>query len=125
MPESRRHLLTLIAGATGVIVARPLLLAALPPQMSPQPVPSPHAPNPNFPPGLDGPDINPNQNKQGVNPQNQKEIRADVEQLYQLASELKNQVEKTDLNAMLPLSLVKQTKQIEKLAKKIGQLSKG
>lgn len=118
MSGSRRQMLTLFAGATGLLIARPLFLSASP-QVAP--VPSPHAPNPNFPPGLDGPPLS--QDKQPIKPNNQKAIRDDVEQLYQLASGLKNQVEKPDFGSTLSVSFVKQSKQIEKLAKKIRQLS--
>jgi hypothetical protein len=121
--RSRRQFLT-FAGGTGAVVFVPTLFSALPMQR-PQPVPSPNAPNPNFPPGLNGPDIKPGSDKQTINPQNQQEIKGDVQKLYELASELKDEVEKTDANATLSLSLVKKAEQIEKLAKKVKQLSKG
>jgi hypothetical protein len=42
-----------------------------------------------------------------------------------LASELKEQAGKADLNVTLPVTVVKKAQQIEKLAKKIRELSKG
>ncbi len=123
MPESRRRWLTLLAGAAGVFAASPVLLFGQRP--TPQPLPSPHAPNPNFPPGLDGPDIKPGSGNKSADPQIQREIRIDVQKLYELASELKEQVEKTDASSTLSLPVVKTAQQIEKLAKQIKNLSKG
>jgi hypothetical protein len=126
MPQSRRHLLTLLTGAAGVIAAQPLLASALPPQShSPQPIPSPNAPNQNFPPGLNGPDNKPASDHKSIDPQTQQEIKTDIQKLYELASTLKDQSAKADLNSTLPVNVVKEAQEIEKLAKKIKQLSKG
>jgi hypothetical protein len=126
MVQSRRHLLTIFVGAAGVLAAKPLLLSGLPLQShTPQPIPSPNAPNQNFPPGLDGPDNAPRSDQKTVDPKKQQEIRTDIQKLYELASELKDQTEKADLNATLPVSMVKKAQQIEKLAKQIKELSKG
>ena len=56
---------------------------------------------------------------------NQKDIKKDVERLYQLASELKTEVEKTDSAQVLSLALLKKTEEIEKLAKEIRARAKG
>ena len=56
---------------------------------------------------------------------NQKELREDIARLYEMVSELKQQVERTDANAMLSVSLVKKAQQIEKLAKQVKDLAKG
>jgi hypothetical protein len=88
-------------------------------------MPSPHAPNPNFPPGLDGPDLQPGSDKRAINPQVQAELKGDVQKLYLLASELKDDVEKTDASSTLSLSVVKKAEQIEKLSKRIKQMAKG
>jgi hypothetical protein len=124
MFESRRHVLAIVAGAAGIFTARALVWAQ-PMQRTPQPLPSPHAPDPNFPPGLDGPDINREPEKKVIDPQKQRDIRMDIDKLYGLASDLKNQVDKTDLNSMLSIGIVKKAQEIEKLAKQIKQLSKG
>jgi hypothetical protein len=125
MPSSRRGLLTTLAGAVGVLATESLLGSALPVQHAPQPIPSPNAPNQNFPPGLDGPDQKPGTDNKKIDPKTQEEIRTDVEKLYELASELREQAGKANLNATLPMSVVKNAQQIEKLAKKIKELSKG
>jgi hypothetical protein len=55
---------------------------------------------------------------------NQKQIQDDVKRLYVLATELKEQAEKTDATAMLSLPLVKKAEEIEKLARQIKNLAK-
>jgi len=56
---------------------------------------------------------------------NQKEIRKNVEKLYDLASELKAEVEKTDSVQVLSLAMLRKTDEIEKLAKEIRSRAKG
>lgn len=125
MPQSRRHLLAMVVGV-GVLAAKPALLAGLPAQRTPQPIPSPNAPNQNFPPGLNGPDQTPpSDNKKTIDPKKQEEIKADIQKLFDLAAELKDQSAKTDINSTLPVTVIKKAQQIEKLAKQIKDLSKG
>ncbi len=50
---------------------------------------------------------------------NQKDIKKSVEKLYQLASELKAEVEKTDSVRVLSVPMLKKAEEIEKLAKSI------
>jgi hypothetical protein len=57
--------------------------------------------------------------------QRQKDIKKDVEKLFDLASELKTQVEKTDSTTVLSLAMMKKTEEIEKLAKQIRDRAKG
>ena len=56
---------------------------------------------------------------------NEKEIKKNVEKLYELASELKNEVEKTDSVKVLSLSMLKKAEEIERLAKEIRSRAKG
>ena len=49
--------------------------------------------------------------------ENQKDIKKNVEKLFDLASQLKEQVEKTDSTTTLSLALVKKAEEIEKLKK--------
>jgi hypothetical protein len=122
MPNPRRRILMAFAGAAGLLAVRPLfstLLAQTRP--SPQPRPYPNGRDPSNP-GLD------EQSSLGplaIQRANQMEIRKDVSKLYEMVSELKEQVDKTDASATLSLSLVKKAEQIEKLAKQIKQLAKG
>jgi hypothetical protein len=48
-----------------------------------------------------------------------------VQQLYELASQLKDEVEKTDSSKVLSLDLVKKAEEIEKLAHDIKNRTKG
>lgn len=57
--------------------------------------------------------------------ENEKEIKKKVERLYDLASELKAEVEKTDSSKVLSLNLIKKAEEIEKLAHEIKSRSKG
>ncbi len=50
---------------------------------------------------------------------NQKDIKKRVERLFQLASELKTEVEKTDSVQVLSVPMLKKAEEIEKLAKEI------
>jgi hypothetical protein len=51
--------------------------------------------------------------------QNQLEIRLNVQRLYALATELKDEVDQTDSGAVLSMSAVKRAGDIEKLARQI------
>ena len=117
MQESRRTLLRTIAGAVaGFSMA---LLAAH--GQDPFPKTSPMRP------GEDEPNPNPN----GKSPtkvrleENQKDIKKDIEKLFDLASQLKQQVEKTAATAVLSLAMVKKAEEIEKLARQIKERAKG
>lgn len=125
MWTSRRQFFQALAAASAIASAPSLLHAVPQPQNpTPQPIPSPNAPNPNFPPGLSGPDIaRPDQKT--LDKQRQAEIRNDVEKLFALVSELKEQSLKTDTGSTLSVSFVKKAQQIEKLAKQIKELAKG
>ncbi|HEY6269975.1 MAG TPA: hypothetical protein VIX11_16870 [Candidatus Acidoferrum sp.] len=131
MPDSRRRLLMAFVGAAGVLALRPVLAlcqgsGAHPTPQPPQPRPSPNAPDPNLPYGLkDGPQAATGSDKKAIERANQQELRSDVSKLYQMVSDLKDQVEKTDANKTLSVSVVKKAQQIEKLAKQIKELAKG
>jgi hypothetical protein len=56
---------------------------------------------------------------------NQKDIKKSVEKLYQLASELKAEVEKTDAVKVLSVLMLRKTEEIEKLAKEIRSRAVG
>jgi len=84
----------------------------LPPK--PRPAQEPDADNPNLP----------SPEKQMLE-DNNKDIHKKVERLYQLATELKAEVDKTDSTKVLSLNLVKKAEEIEKLAHDIKNRSKG
>lgn len=57
--------------------------------------------------------------------ENDKEMKKKVDRLYELATQLKAEVDKTDSSKVLNMSLVKKTEEIEKLAREIRNRSKG
>jgi hypothetical protein len=124
MPESRRHLLTALFGAAGVFAVEPLLSGLQAPSAGPLPKakPYPNGRDPNLTTGIDDPS---RPDPKAIARANQMEIRSDIAKLYEMVSELKEQIEKTDAAAMLSLSVVKKAQQIEKLAKQIKDLAKG
>jgi hypothetical protein len=122
MLESRRSLLKRVVGTAGALAATPWMYAAL---QHPQPMPSPNAPsNQNFPGGMNGPQVTKSGDAQPT-PLNQEQIAAMVQELYKLASELKDEIEHTNLTTVFPVTFVKKAQQIEKLAKQIKERAKG
>ncbi|MGA8143223.1 MAG: hypothetical protein WB987_04965 [Candidatus Acidiferrales bacterium] len=120
MDNQRRDFLGALVAA---IVAAPLALVAratfaqqggrgtgMPPR--PGSLPDPSAEPPPFDP-------------KKIQQHNQKVILEDVQKLYKLAGELKDQVEKTDSTSTLSLSMVQKAKEVEKLAKHIANLAVG
>jgi hypothetical protein len=130
MPESRRRLFISFVGAVGVLVFKPLLSAwqaagTHPTPQPPQPRPSPNAPDANVPYGLKGPQATTSVDQKTIDRAKQQELRSDVSRLYEMVSELKEQVENTNTTSTLSLSVVKKAQQIEKLAKQIKEVAKG
>ena len=56
---------------------------------------------------------------------NEKDIKKNIEKLFQLASDLKTEVEKTDSSQVLSLVMLKKADEIEKLAHDIKTRAKG
>jgi hypothetical protein len=61
----------------------------------------------------------------GILDDNEKDIKKKIERLFELATDLKEQVEKTDSSKVLSLTLVKKAEEIEKLARDIKSKAKG
>jgi hypothetical protein len=57
--------------------------------------------------------------------QNQQQMKKDIDQLYSMVRDLKQQSDKTNSAQVLSLALVDKAKKIQDLAKKIGNLAKG
>jgi hypothetical protein len=122
MIESRRQLIQYFASFTGIALAGAPLLRAVENQVPYKP--SPNAPNPNYPPGMNGPGpTGPDQ--KAIDKQNQEQIRSDVDKLYVLVSDLKQEVGLTNSANVLSLSVVKKAKEIEKIAKQVSNLARG
>jgi hypothetical protein len=120
MQESRRNLLMGLTGVAGMFTLLPYPQHSMP---TPQPIPSPNAPkNQDAPAGLDNAGVGQGNDKaRTIAQENQKIVKADVDKLFEMATELKQQFESTNLNSTLPVSIVKQAKQIEKIAKEIRE----
>jgi hypothetical protein len=114
MKSRRRFVIALCAvGVPLGVLAR--TLAAQAPLPFPQRNPVPKDDDPNAP----KPDT------KAILEANEKDIKKNVERLYQLAGELKAEVEKTDSVHVLSLGMLKKTEEIEKLAKEIRSRAKG
>lgn len=113
---SRRQLLLSALATFGTVCVRPRLLADQ---------------------GPDAPSVSPPRIVERKNPpepdaatralqaeQDQKTIRKDVERLFDLATQLKTEVDKMGSASVLSLPLVKKAEEIEKLAKQIKRLSR-
>ena len=106
-------LVTAAVAAPIVILAR----SAAGQQMGRRPGPPDSLPDPmNQPPALD---------PKKIQEHNQKTIVQDIQKLYKLASELKDEVEKTDSTTTLSLPMIQKAKEVEKLAKQIASLAVG
>jgi hypothetical protein len=123
MLDSRRHLLQSFAAFIGLLATSPFLLAH---QARPQPVPSPNAPsNPNAPQGLEGRGASTPVDQKSIDRQNQAAIRSDVDKMFSLVSELKQELAATNTTSTLSVTFVKKAHEIEKLAKHVKDLAKG
>jgi len=93
-----------------------------PPSLA-NPFPSifPNDPNMGLPP-LPHPELAEN-NPGPMLQQNQEDMKKDINQLYTMVQQLKEQSDKTNSTQVLSLGLVNKASKIEKLAKKIGKLA--
>jgi hypothetical protein len=116
---SRRHWLSLLSGSAAAFV----LLGS---------DARPAAQNPSRPTGSepasgskDDEDSKSTPPAKAVLQANDKDIKKNVEKLFQLASELKAEVDKTDSVQVLSLAMLRKAEEIEKLAKDIKTRAKG
>ena len=118
--ETRRNFLTALA----VVSACPALAALQTRDQNPLPQAPPiRNPAPTQNPDTDVPGL-PNPDKK-ILENNDKDMKKKVEQLFELAKELKEQVENTDSTKVLSLNVLKKAEEIEKLAHDIRNRSKG
>ncbi len=126
MPESRRHLLAGLVGVAGVFAAKPLLAGLQAPApgsgSAPRAKVYPNGRDPNQSTGIEDPS---RPDPRAVTHANQMEIRSDIAKLYEMVSELKEQIDKTDASSTLSIAVVKKAQEIEKLAKQIKNLARG
>lgn len=92
------------------------------PAVSPFPTMSPDQPN------FGRPSMQPDLGESNPGPmlqQDQQEMKKDIDQLYSMVQDLKQQSDKTNSAQVLSLALVSKAKKIQDLAKKIENLAKG
>lgn len=122
MRETRRGFMMAVAAVVGVLTAeKGWPLAQYPPTPPPPPQPA-EIPNPA--------EIRSNQHassaaKRVALRQNEKEFREGVERLFQLTSELRDEVRKITTTEVLSVRMVKKTEEIEKLSKMLKSKAKG
>lgn len=75
-------------------------------------------------PSDESPSLPPGSRKAALE-ENEKDIKKKVEKLFQLATELKDEVDKTDSAKVLSLAMLKKAEEIERLAKDIKNRAKG
>jgi len=117
MPESRRSLLRLLPAAVAALSVLAVFARGQEPFPPPRQGP--------VRPGEDDPNVPAKPTTKVVLEENQKDIKKNVEKLFDLASQLKAQVEKTDATTTLSLALVRKAEEIEKLARQIKERAKG
>jgi hypothetical protein len=119
MYETRRAFLTILAGAgTAAILCGQTERGQTKPTDRPSvPDPSPDADAPGGLPGKSPTKV--------LLEANEKDIKKNIEKLYQLATDLKEEIEKTDSSQVLSLAMVKKAEEIEKLAHVIKTRAKG
>jgi hypothetical protein len=121
MLDTRRQLLCSAVSIAAVLSFSTRLFGQHP---SPQPIPSPNAPNPNFPQGMNGPGPTAPDQKT-IDKQNQAQIRADVDKMYSMVTEMKQELGVTNTTTVLSVNFVKKAHEVEKLAKQVKELAKG
>lgn len=119
MRATRRGLLLTLSGAMGS-----LLLGAQNPTGQ-TPIPRQRSRSQGGPDDPENSPSPPNAGNKAMLEQRQKDIKKEIERLYKLASELKEEVEKTDATTVLSLGMVRKAEEIEKLAKHIKENAKG
>jgi hypothetical protein len=119
MLDTRRGFLAMLAGAGTAVVMRAQSDRG---QAKPPGRPSPPDPSP---------DADASGSRTEKSPEkialeaNEKDIKKNIEKLFQLATDLKAEVEKTDSSQVLSLAMVKKAEEIEKLAREIKTRAKG
>jgi len=119
MSDTRRRFLTALAGTGTLLLMRAGILSS-----QAKPSGRPATSDPSMEPESSDP-VPPKSPTKAILEANEKDIKKNIEKLYQLASDLKAEVEKTDSSQVLSLVLVKKAEEIEKLAHDIKARAKG
>jgi len=124
MWETRRRFLITLGAAASYSIATDGSLFAQARKNNPFPTPPESAETQNPAEAAAG-NRDPQNAKRVAMQQNEKEFRADVDRLYQLASELKQEVDKTVTTEVFSVQMYKRTEEIEKVAKLLKGKAKG
>lgn len=123
MLNSRRYFLAALAALSPMILENATLFGQAPPKRVPFPTPPPSAETQN--PAESQSKRNSQTGNRTVLLQNEKDFREGVARLYQLTSELKQEVDKTVTTEVFSLQMYKRTEEIAKLAKQLQAKAKG
>lgn len=116
MRETRRNFLLFVAGAAAYVANCALPARAQRRRKFPEP---PQASATQNPAEVDKLDVTAASARKAALLQNEREFRSGVERLYQLSSELRDEVQKTATSDILSVHMYKKTEEIEKLAKQL------
>lgn len=119
-PTRRDMIATMTTALAAVLAAPPFIAEPAEGQAAPQPRPSPNAPtNQNAPVGLDGSEIPVVSGDKVFAPANWDEVKKFAQKILDIATDFKWQVDHTNLKATLPLLLLHEAHDLEKLAKEV------
>ncbi len=124
MQETRRWFLMTLAAAASCSAATCDTAFAQVQKKNPFPTPPASAETQN-PAEMDAASRDPQSAKRVALRQNEKEFRAGVDRLYQLAGELKQDVDKTATMQVFSVQMYRRTEEIEKVAKQLKGKAKG
>jgi hypothetical protein len=124
MWETRRRFLMTLGAAASCSIATDGSVFAQVRKNNPFPTPPESAETQN-PAEVAAANRDPQNAKRVALQQNEKEFRADVDRLYQLAGELKQEVDKTVTTEVFSVHMYKRTEEIEKVAKLLKGKAKG
>jgi hypothetical protein len=123
MRETRRKIVVALAALFVSLAAGKLPLLAQ--RQRHRPMPDPPMPAETQNPAEGNAPVTQRQARKALLQQNEKEFRAGVERLYQLSSDLRDEVQKTLTTDVLSVHMYKKTEEIEKLAKMLKNKAKG
>jgi hypothetical protein len=124
MRETRRRFLMTLAAAASCSVATHGTVFRQVRNTKPFPTPPASAETQN-PAEKNGTTLDSQSAKRAALRQNEREFRAGVDRLYQLASELKQEVDKTGTKEVFSVHMYKRMEEIEKVAKSLKGRAKG
>jgi hypothetical protein len=120
MRETRRKFVLALAASASCFTAQEALLLA----QRRRPFPDPPEPAEKANPAGAEPQAPGHVSTRKLLQENEREFRAGIERLYQLTSELRDEVQKTVSSNVLSIRIYKKTEQIEKLAKQLKNKAK-